>query len=215
MGKVGGLVLRRGMFTALTALLCGQASPAIAQAATQPSPAENAAAAPDLRTHVPDPAIVPMPNLAFTPSPEIEGNFDKYYYFHRDDTGFAEALADLRECDDFARGMATRSTPTGTPYGETLYPMAYTAGGVIGNALLSGVGAAMLSADARAARRINMRRCMHYKGYQRFGLEKGLWQKFNFEVGYASIDEAGRQRMLAQQARVASTAGPSQKDQGL
>jgi hypothetical protein len=56
---------------------------------------------------------------------------------------------------------------------------------------------------------------MHYKGYQRFGLEKGLWQKFNFEEGYASIAEADRQRMLAQQARVASTVGLNQKDQGL
>jgi hypothetical protein len=193
------------MFTALIALLSGVASPALAQAA----------AAPDLRADVPDPATVHMPELTFTSSPEIEGNFDKYYYFHRDDTGFAEALADLRECDDYARGMATRSGPTGTPYGETLYPMAYTAGGVLGNALLSGIGAAMLSADARAARRIDMRRCMHYKGYQRFGLEKGLWQKFNFEEGYASIAEADRQRMLAQQARVASTVGLNQKDQGL
>ena len=203
MGKVGGPILRRGMFTALAALLCGQVSPALAQAA------------PDLRTAVPDPASVPMPELAFTSSSEIEGTFDKYYYFHRADTSFTEALADLRECDDYARGIVTRPGPTGTPYGETLYPMAYTAGGVIGNALLSGIGAAMMSADARAERRIDMRRCMHYKGYQRFGLEKSLWQKFNFEEGYSSIDEGDRQRMLAQQARVASTAGPDRKDLGL
>jgi len=191
------------MFTALAALLCGQVSAASAQAA------------PDLRTAMPDPATVQMPELAFTSSPEIAGTFDKYYYFHRADTSFAEALADLRECDDYARGIVTRPGPTGTPYGETLYPMAYTAGGVIGNALLAGVGAAMMSADARAERRIDMRRCMHYKGYQRFGLEKSLWQKFNFEEGYSSIDEGDRQRMLAQQAKVASTAGPDRKDLGL
>jgi hypothetical protein len=191
------------MFTAMAALLCGQVSAASAQAV------------PDLRTAVPDPATVQMPELAFTSSPGIEGTFDKYYYFHRAGTSFAEALADLRECDDYARGIVTRPGATGTPYGETLYPMAYTAGGVIGNALLAGVGAAMMSADARAERRIDMRRCMHYKGYQRFGLEKSLWQKFNFEEGYSSIDEKDRQRMLAQQAKVASSAGPDRKDLGL
>jgi hypothetical protein len=191
------------MLTALAALLCGQVPSAFAQTAA------------DLRTAVPDPATVQMPDLAFTSSPEIEGAFDKYYYFHRDDTSFAEALADVRECDDYARGIPTRPGASGTPYGETLYPMAYTAGGVIGNALLSGIGAAMMSADARAERRIDMRRCMHYKGYQRFGLEKSLWQKFNFEEGYSSIDERDRQRMLAQQAKVASTAGLVRKDLGL
>ena len=64
MGKVGGLFLRRGMFTALAALLCGQVPSAFAQTAA------------DLRTAVPDPATVQMPDLAFTSSPEIEGAFD-------------------------------------------------------------------------------------------------------------------------------------------
>jgi heme/copper-type cytochrome/quinol oxidase subunit 1 len=40
---------------------------------------------------------------------------------------------------------------------------------------------------------------MHYKGYQRYGLEKELWQKFNFEEGFSTTDAPERTAKLAQQ----------------
>jgi hypothetical protein len=56
-----------------------------------------------------DPASVPMPKLAFTPDAEIERNYFKYFFFHRDGTDFATAYADLQECDGYARGLSHRT----------------------------------------------------------------------------------------------------------
>lgn len=195
-------------------------------AAAQTSPIQDAAAAPaaaadkgdepaqdtvaaSLLTMVPDPAKVEMPDLAFTVNPQVATTFDKYYYFHRADTSFQEALADIRECDGYARGLAMSSG-----YNMPYYPtsMAGAMGGAIGSALAVAIFG---SAELRKQRRVNMRRCMHYKGYQRFGLEKEHWQKFNFEEGLSGVKEVDRQHMLAQQAKVAASAIPVQQDLGL
>ena len=203
--------MRKGIgAVAMAALLAASGGPVCAQSA-------GGAAAPEtislsLLTEMPDVATVQMPDLSFTPSSAIEGDYDKYYYFHRADTSFATALADLRECDAFARGLPMRPGYSG-PYIPVTSPYAGTAGGLIGGAIVGGVGLAILSADRRSARRANMRRCMHYKRYQRFGLEKSRWQAFNFEEGLSRVKEV--ERMLAQQAKVASTAATGQKDLGL
>lgn len=209
--------MRNRMFAgAIAMLICAQIPSAIA--VTQAgSPATT-----DPSTEVPDPTSVTMPDLGDKPLAGADGAFDKYYFFHRDDVSFASALADLRECDDFARGAVTVSRLSGPVaiYGNSVFPRADGSGETGSNVSFRGpsvtaLGDAFLSADARKARRINMRRCMHYKGYQRFGIDKTLWQKFNFEEGYSSIAEADRQYMLAQQAKVASTPGIARGDLGL
>jgi len=120
------------------------------------------------------------------------------------DQSFDQALADIRECDDYARGL---SSPYG--YQDTPYPYAGTlagaAGGAIGNLMVSMIFG---SAEIRKARRTNMRRCMNYKGYDRYGLNKDVWQEFHFEEGLKSVKEEDRQRMLAQQAKAASLITP-------
>jgi hypothetical protein len=211
---------------AMASLVLASATPAMGQAASAPAaapgqeaakppaaeaPAEGEAVSVDLLTAVPDPSTVVMPELAFTASPEIEAVYDKYYYFHRADTSFTTALADLRECDAFARGLTT-----GIGYTATPYPYAGTMAGAVGGAIAN-VMVMMIfgSAEKRKLRRTNMRRCMHYKGYERYGLKRDLWEKFNFEEGLSSVKEVDRQRYLAQQAKVASTPGLSQKDLGL
>lgn len=159
---------------------------------------------------VPDPAKLALPDLALGTSPKDEGDFDKYYYFHRADTSFEEALTDLRECDAYARGLAS-------PYGyqSAGYPYAGTLAGVggelIANALISAIFG---SAELRKARRSNMRRCMNYKGYGRYGLNKDVWQQFNFEEGFDKVEEDKRQLMLAKQAKAASVVAPAGKDLG-
>lgn len=168
-------------------------------------------AKPDPMTVVPDPASVTMPRLDFTPTLADEGTYDKYYFFNRAGTGFEEALADLRNCDGFASGLSS-----GYQYQAAPYPyagtMAGAAGGVIGNLM---VAAIFGSAEKRRLRRVNMRRCMGYKGYSRFGLSKDLWQEFNFEEGFSGEAEEKRQAMLAQQAKVASGPRPVAKELGL
>lgn len=147
---------------------------------------------------------IALPSLEFTPSPDHSKDFDKYYHFHRADTDFRTALADIRDCDGLARGLSS-------PYGNSQVPypyagtMAGAVGGVIGNLM---VAAIFGSAQKRATRRVNMRRCMFFKGYQRYGLPKDVWQKFNFEEGLSSVEENKRQVYLMQQAKAASGERP-------
>lgn len=153
-----------------------------------------------------DPATITVPSLAFTVTPELAADFDKYYYFHRTETDFATALGDLLECDGYARGLATSYR-----YQEVPYPYAGTLaggiGGVIGNAMAAAIFG---SAEKRRLRRVNMRNCMFYKGYQRYGLDKEIWEEFNFEEGLDGVTEEVRIGYLRQQARIASGARPSQ-----
>lgn len=194
--------MSRKSFTGLIASLALVASAAGAQDAKPKV---------DPMTVVPDPATVPMPKLDFASTPLIEADFDKYYFFNRANTSFEEALADLRDCDGFARGLSS-----GYKYQEAPYPYTYTmagaAGGVIANVMIAAIFG---SAEKRRLRRVNMRRCMGYRGYARFGLEKDLWQEFNFEEGFSGEGEDKRQAMLAQQAKVASGPRPAGKELGL
>ena len=165
----------------------------------------------DPMTVVPDPATVATPKLDFAETPEDAADYDKYFYFHRDGTSFEEALADLRDCDGFARGLSS-----GYRYQETPYPYAYTAAGVAGGLIANAMMSAIFgSAEKRRLRRVNMRRCMGYKDYARYGLQKDLWQEFNFEEGFSAEEEGKRQAMLAQQAKVASGPRPAAKELGL
>ena len=173
--------------------------------------AQTAKPAVDPMTVVPDPATVPMPKLDFVSTPLIEADFDKYFFFNRADTTFEEALADLRDCDGFARGLSSGYKYQEAPYPYT-YPAAGVAGGVIANVMIAAIFG---SAEKRRLRRVNMRRCMGYRGYARFGLEKDLWQEFHFEEGFSAEGEDKRQAMLAQQAKVASGPRPAGKELGL
>lgn len=148
---------------------------------------------------------IEVPDLAFRPDPKYADDFDKYYYFHRGDTDFRTALADLRDCDGLSRGLAS---PFG--YMETPYPYNMTTGGLIGGAIGNLMVAAIFgSAQVRATRRVNMRRCMFFKGYQRHGLPKDIWQSFNFEEGFSQLEEKKRQAFLKQQAKIASGPKPA------
>jgi hypothetical protein len=183
------------------------ATPARAQDAPAPVPPAKI----DPMKFVPDPAKLTMPKLEFTPTPEDESTFDKYFYFNRADTSFEHALADLRDCDGFASGLSSGYNYQAAPYPYT-NTMAGAVGGAIGNAM---VAAIFGSAEKRRLRRVNMRRCMGYKGYSRYGLAKELWQEFNFEEGFSGEAEEKRQAMLAQQALVASGPKPATKELGL
>ena len=148
-----------------------------------------------------DPATISMPNLTFAPTAGIEADYDKYFYFTRADTTFAIALADIRECDGFARGLLNMFDQNGT---------------VVGRGLAGAFAAAVLGpGEIRKVQRTNMRRCMHYKEYQRFGLKKDLWFAFNFEEGAPAISETDRDKYLVLQAKVAAEAHVKQKDLGL
>ena len=184
----------------------------------QDAPPSEAMAAPVTSATVPDrldpfavdPATITVPSLTFTSTPELEADFDKYYYFNRADTDFRTALGDLLDCDGLARGLSSGRGWVDTPY-PYANSMAGAAGGIIGNLLVSAIFG---SAEIRRLRRVNMRNCMFYKGYQRFGLDKQIWEEFNFEEGLDGVTEEARIGYLRQQAFIASGPRPQQEALG-
>jgi hypothetical protein len=157
-----------------------------------------------------DPATVPVPDLAFTERAEDVSGYEKYYYFVRPGNDFVSALSDLHECDGYARGLSYRPTEAQVPY-----PYAYTIGGAIGGAIGNAMADAIFgSSERRKQRRLNMRTCMAYKGYKRFGLSKEIWTRFNFEEGNSPPSEVAREKFLRQQAKIASGPMPAAKELG-
>lgn len=149
-------------------------------------------------------AAITMPFLEGPVTPEDEASFAKYFYFRRADTDLQTAFADISECDGYARGLKSGLSDQPAPYPYT-YTMAGAVGGAIGNALAAAI---VGSAQKRQLRRDVMRTCMGFKGYDRHGLPKKVWQYFNFEEGLTSVDEAVRRERLMQQALVAAK-GPA------
>ena len=157
---------------------------------------------------------VPMPDLKFETSESVEADFDKYYYFYRSNTSFAEAFADITECDSLSSGITYYSGGS-EPY-PGYYGGQYGVGGVIGSALGNALGDMIHgSATRRNVRRINIRNCMGFKEYDRFGLKKDLWSKFNFEEGNGRKDDEVREAALLMQAKVASGVKPETRVLGI
>ena len=152
-----------------------------------------------------------MPKLAYTSDGTEAADFDKYYAFHRADTDFATAYGDIAECDNYARGLQSGIGDVQVPY-----PYAGTMAGALGGAIGSAVAMAVFgSAEKRRLRRINMRTCMNFKGYDRYGLPKSLWDEFNFEEGLSGVNDTKRQHYLKLQALVASSGNLQGKVLGL
>ena len=172
--------------------------------AAQPALAQQALIEPAAAL-APDPASVPMPNLAFTPTDEDVRNYEKYFYFHREGNDFGTAYADLQECDAYARGLAFRSSGA-VPYVPVAGVLPAAIGGAIGSAVADAVFG---SAERRRLRRVTIRTCMGFKGYRTYGLSKALWEEFNFDEGLSQVPEDRRQRLLQMQARAASGPAPA------
>ena len=154
---------------------------------------------------------VPMPELAFDASAVNADDFEKYFYFHRPDTSFDVAYADISECDALTSGLRYYLAANDYAMSSAMTQYGALAGG-IGTALGSLAADAIFgSAERRKQRRVNMRNCMFYKGYDRYGLEKDLWQEFNFEEGLSAEEAERRANKIMMQARVASGPKPQQK----
>lgn len=150
---------------------------------------------------------VAMPDLAYTPDPTIAADFDKYFFFHRDGTDFNQAYADITECDSLASGI--NFYMGGSDWAMQNAVMQYGAAGAIGGAIGSAMADAIFgSAERRRIKRLNLRNCMFFKGYDRYGLKKDLWQEFHFEEGLSREKADDRTAALMKQARVASGPKP-------
>ncbi len=182
--------------------------------ASMPAVAQQQAAPQLVPYELPDPATLTRPKLDFTPTPQDEADFDKYFYFHREGTGFAEAYADIRECDALASGSSIYLDGSAAMAGAMANYGVLAAG--IGSAVGSLIADAIFgSAARRQQRRINLRNCMGFKEYQRYGLTGELWKDFNFEEGHGRKKEGERDDALELQALVASGPKPTTKELGL
>jgi len=83
------------------------------------------------------------------------------------------------------------------------------AGGAIGSAMVDMIFG---SSIRRQMRRTNLRTCMGYKGYGRYGLSKDLWAVFNFEEGNRIVPEDERQKYLQMQAKAAISGRPETQE---
>lgn len=185
---------------ACAALLLALPITAYAQEVSQAEPV----AAGETGAETPDPAKLKMPALAFAPNPMIEADYDKYFYFHRAGTSFAEAYADIKECDALASGISLYM-------GATMNPI-MAQYGVLGTLMADAIFG---SSERRRIRRENLRNCMFFKEYQRYGLTHELWDSFNFEEGMGRKREGVREQALQLQALVASGPMPQTKELGL
>ena len=193
-------------------LVTALALPAAALSAQAANSTSSPWAAPDAV----DPAAVPTPTIAFTPSAADESDYQKYFIFNRADTDFATAYADIAECDNYARGrpagpamnydmISTMQNSAISQYGA----LAGGVGGIVGGMIVGAIVEAQMAADRRKLRRGIMRSCMGFKGYAAFGLPKSLWSEFNFEEGSKHTEEARRMNFLRMQAKVASGPRPT------
>lgn len=154
-------------------------------------------------------AAVAMPELAFDASSVNEKDYEKYFIFHRPETSFDEAYADISECDALGSGVNVYRGVDSSAMASAMAQYGVLAGG-IGGAIGSLMADAIFgSAERRKIKRQNVRNCMFYKGYDRYGLEKDLWQEFHFEEGFGRKEESQREAALLQQARVASGPKPA------
>jgi hypothetical protein len=108
--------------------------------------------------------------------------------FHRPGTDFDTALADVQECDGYARGISYHigGGPVPYPYAGTI---AGAVGGAIGTALADAIFGA---AERRKLRRRNMRTCMGFKDYTRFEVSEAAWHSYAF----ADEDAEGEEKRL-------------------
>lgn len=161
-----------------------------------------------------DPAAVTAVDINFTPTADDQGSFDKYFFFHREDTDFATAYADLNECDSYARALGPSVNYGASPFIQAMqnqmiaqYGLAGAAGGAIGGAIGGLIAAEIQAAEQRKMRRRIMLTCMSFKEYHAYGLPKALWQSINSDS--ASLKEESRISYLQMQAKLASGAKPS------
>lgn len=137
-----------------------------------------AAAAQGTATALPDPAMVKVPDLSGSDAPDVVANGWKYFFYHRPDTSFAEAYADIAECYRFLApaGWANVMLPRFIPWVEQVPGEQHASG--YGNSGLVGlaIGGMIEGTLTRRDRQSKMRRCMETRDYIRYGVAEEIWE---------------------------------------
>lgn len=148
---------------------------------------------------LPDPATVNVPAITPSADPKVRKDGYKFFYFHNPSVSFAEAYADLAECQGLIAGTifgTGGALPAFRPWVETPRPrQGY------GPGASSVLGSILIPKFERGQRNNKLRRCMEPRGYSRYPVAEAVWDQLN--------DEKNAQALLMQ-AKLAS--GPTPQD---
>lgn len=154
----------------------------------------------------PDPTSLSLPDLAFKPTPRDIRRYDTYYYFHKPGVSYERAFADFDQCHGYAlSSQLGMLTPTIIPLGaaaiqdgssrRAAYSNAFAMYGLVG----MGIAAIFISEAEDGNARATVRKCMTYKNYVRYGLNRALFKK---------IEEGTDAQRLGRWALIASGPAP-------
>ena len=155
-----------------------------------------ATAAPAGDATAPDPPKVTLPNLDAPLDARDAGQSGTYFYFHKQGVSYAQALADIQECDAYSSALQPMAPlPAFVPMGGAAGPDTTSQKALMNAWFLWGpVGmgiAAVAMDDLRSdEQRANLRRCMGFRGYLRYGTSRTAWKELSgdgFEAKLASI----------------------------
>lgn len=126
---------------------------------------------------------MPPPDLSFEITEKDSEEFHKYFYFHKEGVSYETAFEEISECNIYQKGPIGSEgdfiviMPTFVSLGEnqTYVPWVPNEAGLVG-VIMSDIFSGPLVLKNRGQR---MRKCMEYKGYDRYGLSKDLWKTVN------------------------------------
>lgn len=127
---------------------------------------------------LPDPASITVPDLSNSSDPVVLENGWKYFFFHRRDTSFAEAHADITDCYRFLSpaSWANVKLPRFVPWDDraaVTFDSSRTWNyGLVGELIGGMVEGTLMRRD----RQSKMRLCMETRGYTRFGVAEEIWE---------------------------------------
>jgi hypothetical protein len=132
---------------------------------------------------LPDPATISVPDVNASSGSRESTDPDVYFYFHKAGVSFAAALADYQACNRLNANVELFAPPPKfVPIGtDTIPDTGDVSAAVWGQFGLVGLIITGIShdEDVRSWQRINLRRCMSYKGYQRYVTSKKVWTAIN------------------------------------
>ena len=152
---------------------------------------------------LPDPASVTLPDVTPVTDPQLRDDGLKFFYFYKPGVSFAQAYADIQDCQRFLVAGPAVLLPGFVPWVEggkrktiESTPNYGMVGAIIGDLLAGPL--------ERSRRNTNMRVCMEPRGYVRYPMLKASWH---------AINDGDVPTAILKQAKLAS--GPVPNDQVL
>ncbi len=151
-----------------------------------------------------DPTTISLPDLGSAP-PSHSETYEDDFYFYKPGVPYQTALSDIKECDFYSRVLnpTSRVLPF-VPVGKSIDPES-TQAKVLTNAwfMYGPVGMAIAAIAIDSVRsdmqHSNMRRCMQFHGYQRYGTSGSISSELSGD---------GPQKLEAKLALIASGRHP-------